>query len=134
MQRCQSIITMPSSRFQVACVGQTRTQGGLSQWLQSTITGAARSGGVLVLLAGEDVLEGLLPDPADFVAAHRGMDGTLWTWWQAAMHLVQFSCFQAPGHIDGHAPAHAGDGAERSSGRAGQKREAARCAGRCAGR
>jgi len=34
MQRCQSIMTMPSSLFHVARVGQTRTQGGLSQWLQ----------------------------------------------------------------------------------------------------
>src|SRR3974377_2164945 len=39
MQRCQSMATMPSSRFQVAWVGHTRTHGGLSQWLQKTITG-----------------------------------------------------------------------------------------------
>ncbi len=36
MQRCMSIMTIPSGRFQVAFVGQTRTHGGLSQWLQST--------------------------------------------------------------------------------------------------
>ena len=29
MQRCQSIMTMPSSRRKVALVGHTRTQGGL---------------------------------------------------------------------------------------------------------
>ncbi len=39
MQRCMSIITIPSARFQVACVGQTLTQGGLSQWLQRTSVG-----------------------------------------------------------------------------------------------
>jgi hypothetical protein len=36
MQRCMSIITMPSSLFHVALVGQTLTQGGLVQWLQRT--------------------------------------------------------------------------------------------------
>ena len=35
-------MTMPSARFQVAFVGHTRTHGGLSQWLQSTITGLLR--------------------------------------------------------------------------------------------
>src|SRR3989304_1888565 len=40
MQRCMSIITMPSScLLKVALVGQTRTQAGFSQWLQRTRKG-----------------------------------------------------------------------------------------------
>ena len=44
MQRCSSIVTTPSSRFHVAPAGHTRTQGGLSQWLQRTRTGCGREG------------------------------------------------------------------------------------------
>ena len=71
MQRCQSIITTPSSRFQVAWVGQTRTHGGSSQWLHSTSRGVrpyslAR---VVGLRGGKYVLERLLPYPLDLVRA-----------------------------------------------------------------
>src|SRR5512142_606428 len=47
MQRCMSIITMPSARFQVDCVGQTRTHGGLSQWLQRTSVDRSRISAVV---------------------------------------------------------------------------------------
>ena len=43
MQRCMSIMTMPSSsRFQVAPVGHTLVQAGSVQWLHITSTGACR--------------------------------------------------------------------------------------------
>ena len=74
------------SRFQVAWVGQTRTQGGLSQWLQSTSTGS-RGQGLGDVAAppgrGRRSVERLLPDPLDLVASGSGSSGTLWARWQA---------------------------------------------------
>src|SRR5271166_3495454 len=88
MQRWKSMATMPSSRLKVACVGHTRTQAGSSQWLQSTMAGAARRGEYSSSWPRKAWSKVTL-------AIQRiswrgsGIVGTLWAWWQAAMHLVQ---------------------------------------------
>src|SRR5574341_850363 len=87
MQRCMSIITMPSClRLNVAWVGQTRTQAGFSQWLQSTIKGISLifssmygfswSGNALSYFSFHIHLISSLMLPKS---------GTLWTVWHALM-------------------------------------------------
>ncbi len=69
MQRCGSIMTMPSGRLKVAPVGQTRVQGGLEQWLHSARIGwRARSAPRYSSnWLGKKVLARLLPNPLDRV-------------------------------------------------------------------
>jgi len=90
MQRCQSIITTPSSRFQVAPVGQTRVQGGLSQWLQKTRTWASRrcSAWNALLWSWSASSKGSFQI---HLTSSLGLSkwGTLWALWQAAMQSWQ---------------------------------------------
>ena len=74
MHRCSSIVTMPFARFHVACVGQTRTHGGLSQWLHRTSAGRPRyrSASDSGSSTGERALERFLPDPLHLVRRARG--------------------------------------------------------------
>ncbi len=51
MQRCSSCIVIPSGSLNVALVGQTRTQGGLSQWLHSTKNGISLMCSLIYLLS-----------------------------------------------------------------------------------
>ncbi len=87
MHRCQSIITIPSSLFQVAFVGQTFTHGGLSQWLQKTRTGfsARLDSKYSFSRSGKVFSKGSFQI---HLISCRGslMLGTLCAAWQASMH------------------------------------------------
>src|SRR5208283_356905 len=92
IQRCISIMTMPSFLLKVALVGHTLTHGGSAQWLQKTTNGFSFISPVIYTLSWSGNTRSKASFHIHFISSLGSpKSGTLWMLWQACITLLKSS-------------------------------------------